>query len=139
MKLIKIVLVALALIASGFSSPVLAGDKDPLFISLSSDAAQRVDHVLYFSERQMERGHPLTIWLNETGIFLASKKHEEKYAGQQKALANLMNKGASVIVCRYCMTQLDVKESDLLPGFKVGNPELVGGALFKDNTKTLSW
>jgi hypothetical protein len=37
------------------------------------------------------------------------------------------------------MKQLDVKESDFLPGFKVGNPDLVGGALFKDNTKTLSW
>jgi hypothetical protein len=35
--------------------------------------------------------------------------------------------------------QLDVAESDLLPGFKMGNPDLVGGALFKDNTKTLTF
>jgi len=139
MKFIKHVLIALALITIGFSNLVLAGEKDPLFIGLSSDATQRVDHVLHFSELQLTRGHPVTIWLNESGIFLASKEYEKKHANQQKALTELMNKGASVIVCQYCMKQLNVKESDLLPGFKVGNPDLLGSALFKDNTKTLSW
>lgn len=38
-----------------------------------------------------------------------------------------------------CMKHYDVKESDLLDGVKVGNPQLTGGALFRDNTKTLSW
>jgi hypothetical protein len=37
------------------------------------------------------------------------------------------------------MKQLDVPEPDLLPGVRMGNPDLVGGALFKDNTKTLSF
>lgn len=139
MKLIRQVFIALALIISSFSNPVLAGERDPLFIGLSSDAEQRVGHVLHFSELQLTRGHPLTIWLNESGIFLASRQHTKKHATQQKALTELMSKGASVIVCQYCMKQLGVKEADLLPGFKVGNPDLVGGALFKDNTKTLSW
>jgi predicted peroxiredoxin len=110
-----------------------------LFIGLSSDATPRVSHVLHFSEVQLAKGHPLTIWLNENGVLLASKKYAKKYGNHQKAMAELMNKGASVIVCQFCMKQLGVKESDLLPGFKVGNPDLVGGALFGDNTKTLSW
>jgi len=38
-----------------------------------------------------------------------------------------------------CMKHYGVKEADLLPGIKVGNPEVTGGALFKDNTKTLTW
>ncbi len=139
MKVIKHVLISLALISAGFSSLTPAEEKDPLFISLSSDAAKRVEHVLHFSELQFSRGHPLTIWLNETGIFLASREYTKKHADRQKALAELINKGASVIVCQYCMKQLEVEDSDLLPGFKVGNPDLVGGALFKENTRTLSW
>lgn len=30
-------------------------------------------------------------------------------------------------------------ETDLLPGIKIGQPDLTGGQLFKDNTKTLTW
>jgi intracellular sulfur oxidation DsrE/DsrF family protein len=54
-------------------------------------------------------------------------------------LADLMGKGAVVMICPMCMKQYGVNESDLLPGLKVGNPELTGAALFKDNTKTLTW
>ncbi len=132
-------LVAVAIVLGAGGQVALAGDTDPLFIGLSSDSRQRADHVIHFSGLQMSRGHPVTLWLNESGIFLASKKHSEKHAVQQKAIAELISKGATVVVCQYCMKQLDVKESDLLPGFKVGSPDVVGGALFKDNTKTLSW
>jgi intracellular sulfur oxidation DsrE/DsrF family protein len=138
MKFISQLLLTLALCIGVIATPALAGDKDPLFIGLSSDSSQRVDHVLHFSGLHMSRGHSLTIWLSESGIFLASKKYQ-KHAVQQKALAELMSKGVTVLVCQYCLKQLDVKESDLLPGFKVGNPDLVGGAIFKDNTKTLTW
>lgn len=132
-------IVTIVLILGSTANLAFAGEKDPLFIGLSSDSSQRVGHVLHFSGLQMSRGHPLTIWLNESGIFLASKKYSEKHAVHQNALAELMSKGATVLVCQYCMKQLEVNESDLLPGFTPGNPDLVGGALFKDNTKTLSW
>jgi hypothetical protein len=38
-----------------------------------------------------------------------------------------------------CMKHYGVKESDLLQGLKVGSPELTGGAVFKDNSKSLTW
>ncbi len=133
------IFVMIAILFGSAANVAIAGDKDPLFIGLSSDASQRVNHVLHFSDLQMSRGHPLTIWLNESGIFLASKKYSEKHTIQQKALAELMSKGATVLVCQYCMKQLDVKEADLLPGCKPGNPDLLSNAIFKDNTKTLSW
>jgi intracellular sulfur oxidation DsrE/DsrF family protein len=139
MKFISQLLLAVALFIGVIATPALAGDKDPLFIGLSSDSSPRVDHVLHFSGVQMSRGHSLTIWLNESGIFLASKKYSEKHAVHQKALAELMSKGATVLICQYCMKQFDVKESDLLPGFTPGNPDLLEGAIFKDNTKTLTW
>ena len=54
-------------------------------------------------------------------------------------LAEVMGKGGAVLVCPMCMKHYGVKESDLLPGLKVGNPDLTGGTLFKNNTRTLSW
>lgn len=38
-----------------------------------------------------------------------------------------------------CMKYYGVKEGDLLSGLKVGTPELTGAAVFKDNTKSLTW
>ena len=139
MKLIKQLLLMLALIVGTMTMPALAGDRDPLFINLSTDNIPRVDHALHFGNVHFSQGHPLTIFLNGKGVLLSSKKHAARYAHQQKSLAGMMGQGVVVIVCQYCMKQVGVKESDLLPGFKVGNPELTGGALFKDHTKTLSW
>jgi sulfur relay (sulfurtransferase) complex TusBCD TusD component (DsrE family) len=90
-------------------------------------------------KNQMERGHPLTIFLNDKGVFIGSKANAAKFADQQKLLGELMSKGAVVLICPMCMKHYGVKEADLLPGLKVGNPELTGGALFKDNTKSLTW
>jgi predicted peroxiredoxin len=141
MKRIKklFVLLLLPLVIGSMALPALAGDKDPLFINLSTDNAQRVDHALHFGNVHFSKGHPLTVFLNGKGVLIATKKHATTYAGQQKLLAEMMDKGAIVIVCQYCMKQFGIKESDLLPGFKVGNPELTGDALFKDDTKTISW
>jgi predicted peroxiredoxin len=139
MKRIRQLMIVLPLVMGSVAIPALAGEKDPLFINLSSDNAPRVDHALHFGSVHFSKGHPLTIFLNGKGVLLASKGHAAQFASQQKSLAELMDKGAVVIVCQYCMKQVGVKESELLPGFKVGNPELTGGALFKDDTKTLSW
>lgn len=92
-----------------------------------------------FGVKQHALGHPLTIFLNDKGVFVASKANSEKYFDQQKALTDAMAKGATVIACLLCMKHYGVKETDLLPGIQVGKPELTGGALFKDNTKTLTW
>lgn len=139
MHFTKSVLLVMAFLVAGLSNPVLAGDKDPLFIGLSSDSANRASHVLHFADLQLKRGHPTTLWLNESGIFLASKKYADKHGEHQAALAQLMNDGAGVIVCRYCMKQLGVDQADLLPGMQVGNPDLVGDALFREDTRTLTW
>jgi hypothetical protein len=47
-----------------------------------------------FGKNQLERGHPLTIFLNDKGVFIGSKVNSAKFAEQQKALGELMNKGA---------------------------------------------
>lgn len=139
MKFISHLLLALALCIGAIATPAFAGDADPLFVNLTSDDPHRANMAIAFSGNQHERGHPLTIFLNDKGVLIGSKANSAKFADHQKALAELMSKGAAVIVCPMCMKHYGVKESDLLPGLKVGKPELTGGALFKDNTKTLTW
>ena len=130
---------ALALIMGSVITPAFAGGSDPLFVNLISDDAHRADMAISFGKNQLDRGHPLTIFLNDKGVFIGSKENAEKFAHHQKMLGELMSKGATVLICPMCMKHYGVAEADLLPGIQVGKPELTGGALFKDGTKTLTW
>lgn len=135
-KLLSLLSLFVALVLPGMS---FAGANDPLFINMTSDDDHRATMAIGFGVKQQALGHPLTIFLNDKGVFVGSKAHSGKYAEQQKALADAMTKGGTVIACPLCMKHYGVKETDLLPGIQVGKPELTGGALFKDNTKTLTW
>jgi len=139
MKFISQLLIAMALCIGTLATPALAGDTDPLFVNLTSNDSHRANMAITFGAKQSERGHPLTIFLNDKAVLIGSKTNAGKFAEHQKALADLMGKGATILICPMCMKHYGVKEADLLPGLKIGNPELTGGALFKDNTKTLTW
>lgn len=139
MKFISQLLLALSFCVGTIATPAIAGNTDPLFVNLTSDDSHRANMAISFGGNQLERGHHLTIFLNDKGALIGSKVNAGKFANHQKALSELMSKGATVLICPMCMKHYGVKEADLLPALKVGNPELTGGALFKDNTKTLTW
>ena len=139
MKFVSQLLVVFSLFVGSIITPAFAGDTDPLFVNMTTDDSHRANMGIAFGKSQLERGHPLTIFLNDKGVLIGSKVNSKTFADHQKSLGELMGKGATVLICPMCMKQYGVKETDLLPGLKVGNPELTGGALFKDNTKTLTW
>lgn len=128
-----------ALILSLAGSAAWAGANDPLFINLSSDDVHRSTMAIGFGAKQHAMGHALTLFLNDKGVLVGSKANAGKFGEQQKAIADILAKGGTVIICALCMKHHGVKESDLLPGIKVGNPELTGAALFKDNSKSMTW
>jgi sulfur relay (sulfurtransferase) complex TusBCD TusD component (DsrE family) len=132
-------LLALALAMPLSSPPARASDPDPLFVNLTTDDAHRARMAFAFSQNQAQRKHPVAIFLNDRGVRVGSKAHSRKYKAQQAQLMALIKDGATVLVCPMCMQHYGVKEKDLLEGLKVGNPDLVGGALFRDRTKTLTW
>lgn len=132
-------LAVFALLVLLVAPPAFAYDEGSLFVNLTTDEPHRASMALRFSEAMMERGHPLAIWLNDKGVLLAAKDQADKLGEQQKALATMIEKGATVLVCPYCMKHYGVAEADLIDGAKLGNPDLTGGLLFKDDTRTLSW
>lgn len=139
MKFFSPLLLALALIVGGVATSAFAGDDAPLFINLTTDDPHRANMGISFGKNQLERGHPLTIFLNDKGVLIGSQENAAQFADHQKMLGELVDKGATVLICPMCMKHYGVKEADLLPGLQVGNPELTGGALFKDDTRTLTW
>jgi sulfur relay (sulfurtransferase) complex TusBCD TusD component (DsrE family) len=86
-----------------------------------------------------DAGHPLSIFLSDKGVFLGVKSGAEKYPAQQKMLSDIIAKGGLVIMCPPCLRHYGFAEADLLPGIKLGGAKVTGEALFKPNTKTLSW
>jgi sulfur relay (sulfurtransferase) complex TusBCD TusD component (DsrE family) len=131
---------AIAAALLGTSGPrAVADSNDPLFINLTSNDAHRLDMALTFGGKQMKLGHPLTVFMNDTAVLAAAKSNSAKFPEQQKLIADLVAGGANILVCPSCMKHHGVADDDLLPGLKLSNPDLVGQALFRDDSRTLSW
>lgn len=127
------------LVASlGLAGPAVAGEA-PLFVNLTTSVDHRAHMALHFGAKQAELGHPVTIFLNDEGVKLASRTHADKYPRQQKAIRQFIANGHQVIVCPMCMDAHGVKKEDLIDGLTFGNPEVTGKALFAPDTRTLSY
>jgi predicted peroxiredoxin len=111
----------------------------PLFINLISDDPHRSHMALSFGQKQLVRGHPLTLFLNDRGVLIGAKQGVQRFGKHQEIIAELLDAGAKVIACPMCMQHYGVAEADLLDGVQVGKPELTGGALFAPDTRTLTW
>ncbi|MBL8565458.1 MAG: DsrE family protein [Hyphomicrobiaceae bacterium] len=140
MSTIRSVVVALALLLAPFAMQhqVVAGETTSLFVNATTDESHRAQMALGFAQKQLERKHPVTIFLNDRGVRIGSLK-KSKFKAHREMLAAMMKAGASVYICPTCMEKYDVKKKDLMEGIQVGNPDLVGAALFKDDTRTLTW
>ncbi len=138
-----IVLLFLSVLLGAATSSMAADEPTaegaPLFINLVTDDPHRANMALSFGKNQLELGHPLTVFLNDRGVFIAAKQGAERFGLHQEKLAGLVAAGAEVIVCPMCMKHYGVAKSDLVEGLEVGNPELTGRALFAPDTRTLTW
>ena len=139
MKFLARLMIICALALTAFSTPIHAAEGDPLFINLTTDDPHRANMGITFGGNQLERGHPLTIFLNDRGVLVGTKAGGNRFANHHKALAAMIDKGATVLICPMCMKHYGVNPGEVLPGVKVGNPDLMEAALFRPNGKTLTW
>jgi sulfur relay (sulfurtransferase) complex TusBCD TusD component (DsrE family) len=128
-----------ALCALSIGTAARASDGPPLFLNLTTDNSQRSEAGLNFAKEQMARGHSLTVLLNDQAVRMGSSTNLRNFIPQQKLLRDLMSKGAVVLVCRVCMRHYGVSEANLMQGMQLDDPERIGEALFRDNTRTLTW
>lgn len=139
MKPLRHLLAAALLVAGTLGAAAHAAGIDPLFVNLTTDDKHRIEMGIGFGKNQLELGHPLTIYLNDRSVQIASAAFAPKFAKQQKLLKAAIDKGATVLVCPMCMEHFGISEADLLPGVKVSSPMLAEAALFREHTRTLSW
>ena len=111
----------------------------PLFINLTSDDGHRSRMAIGFGANQLQMGHPLTIYLNDRGVFLASRLKRTDFADQQQQLNLLQQQGAQILVCPMCMKHYGVESADLIPAARPSNPQLANQALFQPGSVSLSW
>jgi predicted peroxiredoxin len=62
------------------------------------------------------------VFLNQSAVLVASKKHKEKYREHQAKLIDSMSKGVTVLICPDCMKLYGVKAGDLIEGIQIGRP-----------------
>jgi sulfur relay (sulfurtransferase) complex TusBCD TusD component (DsrE family) len=140
-----LLMVLAGLLASCAAQPLVvtpaasATGADPLFINMTTDDPHRANMALSFGMKQLDLGHPLTVFLNDKGVYVGATANADKFAEQQQTIAALLEKGAVVYSCPMCMQHYGVNEADLLPGILVSNPDAIGKALFQPNTRTLTW
>lgn len=139
MKILNKLLLAMILLSGVIANAAHAGPNDPLFVNVLTDDAHRAQMAIVFSRNQMERGHAVTLFFNDKSVRVLSSRNSRKFSNHQKLLKEIMDKGAAIFACRMCMEHYKVDPQGLIPGARIGNPDLVGAALFKDNTKTLTW
>lgn len=136
MKSLHRLCAVLALLAALVSLPALAGEPEPLFIHLSTDEPHRAAAALTFGLHQQQAGHPLTIYLSDRGVLLASQDHA---AASTQQLAELIHQGATVLAVPLSLKHHGVAPQRLLPGVQASNRTLSSAALFRPGTRTLSW
>lgn len=116
-----------------------AADPAPLFLNLTTDNSHQSGVGLNFAKDQFERGHPLTIFLNDRAVRIGATANTRYFISHQELLRELMKRGATVLVCRPCAVHYGVSESNLMPGMQIAYPDAISEALFRDNTRTLTW
>jgi predicted peroxiredoxin len=115
-----------------------------LFVNLTTSQTAIAGHAMHFASNMLERGHPVAFFLNHQAVAYATKSAPEEAfgdSGQTVAdmLADLMERGAKVIVCRLCIKMQGIDPQNLVEGAMLGNPELVSEYLFDPSYQVISW
>ncbi len=137
MKLLRL-LVVLAIVFTGLGQIAAAAGSDPLFVNLSTNDNHRANMAIALSKEMLKQGHPVTIYINSQAAQIVDKTNP-RYAMQQQKLTEFISKGGTVLVCPVCQQFLHLNQNNLLPGVRFSTADAVAQALFRENTKTLSW
>lgn len=131
----KLIAVLVLSVLVGAPTLGLAEEKPSLFVNLTSDDPWTAGMAVGFATKNLEAGHPVTVFLNVRGVHLAVKsipQHVNGVTGKtvQTMLRGFMSKGGKVIVCPMCLRQSGFAADDLIDNAKVGGPAVTFPALY---------
>lgn len=116
MKL-RVFLFAALLWAASIHQPVHA--EHYLLINFTSYTSAESHKAIEYAKAEQKKGRPVVIYLNEASVIVAAKSNAQQFQKQQKDLAELIQKGATVAVCPDCLKRYKIDESDLIAGVQV--------------------
>lgn len=119
MKLTKIFMAACALAMLFCAQSGLAADKKLLVVNLTSSTNEESRKAVDYAKDELEQGRPVVIFLNQRGVLAAALTYAKAYRDQQRDLAELMKRGATVLVCPDCLQYYGVDPTKLLAGVKI--------------------
>jgi len=125
-------------LALGSASVHAADAKAALFVNLTSVDPHRVEMALNLTEAAVGQGHATTVFLNIDAVRIAEKDNS-MFEPSRAHLERAIKAGAKVIVCPHCMHYAGLKETNLIPGVKIGNPDEIFSALFAPDTRVMTW
>jgi intracellular sulfur oxidation DsrE/DsrF family protein len=121
------------------AAPASAGDTDPLVIKIINDDAHRIHGALMWAGQMAKAGHPVTILVSDRAVRMAAKDRAGNLTDDQAMLTDLLKQKVTIVICPMCMNEFGYKESDLIPGMILGDPDVMARAIFKDHTKVITW
>lgn len=116
MKL-KAFFLAAILCAAPFCASVHA--EHYLLINFTSYTSPEADKAMEYAKTEQKKGRPVIIFLHEASVIVAAKSNAQQFQKQQKDLAELIKKGATVAACPHCLKQYKIDEADLMNGITI--------------------
>ena len=115
-----------------------------LLVNLTTDDTWAAGMALGFASRVLEQGYDVTIFLNVSGVRVASTviSHDTHSMAEQtphEMLAGLIENGATVIVCPVCQEKAGIADEDLLEGTAKGSPDVTIPPILDPSVKVMSW
>ena len=115
--------------------------KGNLFVNISTTDPELMYAAVRIAKVAAQRGHGVTLLLRVGAIDFARKNKDYPIFGTtiKQKLRDLMETGSQVIVGGGCLKLKGIPRTDLMEGVTVGTPDIVMGALFKKDTRILSY
>ena len=127
--------------AAGGAEPAEAS---PVFVNLTTDHPEYATSALNWTLEAMDRGHPVTLWLNVSAVSLAIEDFPhcvEVRTGLSAAdlVARVIDRGGRVLVCSSCLTLAGFEPESLMAGAALDAPDEVMPAVLETDVQVVNW
>jgi len=145
-KFFSALVVAGTLLFAAAPTPSFAGDDKGLFVNLTTADTWKATMAIGFAHKMaLKNGFkPVTIFVNTQAVNLIDKtRPSQKLAAADANIHGLLKSfikdGGRVLVCGMCAKVEGIEHKNMLEGTEMGAPGAVMGALFNQDTRTMTW